>query len=59
MVSPLVVSRKQGFVVADADLSYERHLACCTNYAVATYRELMGNIVTRTKPNGRSVALTL
>ncbi|MEW6495201.1 MAG: ATP-binding protein [Cyanobacteriota bacterium] len=50
---------EQGFVVADADLSPERRLAGSKNHAVATYRELMGNIATRTHPNGGAIALIL
>ncbi len=50
---------EQGFVVADADLSPERRLAGSKNQSVATYRELMGNIATRTNPNGGTIALIL
>ena len=50
---------EQGFVVADADLSPERRLAGSKNQAVATYRELMRNIATRTNPNGGAIALIL
>lgn len=50
---------EQGFVVADADLSPERRLAGSKNHAVATYRELMGNIATRTHPSGGAIALIL
>lgn len=50
---------EQGFVVADADLSPERRLAGSKNHGVATYRELMGNIATRTNPNGGAIALIL
>jgi hypothetical protein len=50
---------EQGFVVADADLSPERRLAGSQNQGVATYRELMGNIATRTNPNGGAIALIL
>ncbi len=50
---------EQGFVVADADLSPERRLAGSNNQGVATYRELMGNIATRTNPNGGAIALIL
>lgn len=42
----------RNFVVADADLSPERRLAGSTGQAVATYRELMRNLSTRTKPDG-------
>jgi hypothetical protein len=50
---------EQGFVVADADLSPERRLSGSNNQGVATYRELMGNIATRTNPNGGAIALIL
>jgi hypothetical protein len=50
---------EQGFVVADADLSPERRLAGSNSQGVATYRELMGNIATRTNPNGGAIALIL
>ncbi len=50
---------EQGYVVADVDLSPERRLAGSKNHAVATYRELMGNIATRTHPNGGAIALIL
>ncbi|MGB7442424.1 MAG: ATP-binding protein [Coleofasciculaceae cyanobacterium] len=50
---------EQGFVVADADLSPERRLAGSKNQGVATYRELMKNIATRTNPNGGAIALIL
>ena len=50
---------EQGFVVADADLSPERRLAGSNHQGVATYRELMGNIATRTNPNGGAIALIL
>ncbi len=46
-------------MVADADLSPERRLAGSKNQSVATYRELMGNIATRTNPNGGAIALML
>lgn len=50
---------EQGFVVADADLSPERRLAGSNHQGVATYRELMGNIATRTNPSGGAIALIL
>ena len=50
---------EKGFVVADADLSPERRLAGGNNQGVATYRELMGNIATRTNPSGGAIALIL
>jgi len=50
---------EQGFVVADADLSSELRLAGSKNQAIATYRELMKNLATRTKPGGGAIALIL
>jgi hypothetical protein len=40
------------FVVADADLSPERRLAGTNGQGVGTYRELVGNLATRTRPTG-------
>ena len=37
----------------------ERRLAGSKNQSVATYRELMGIIATRTNPNGGAIALIL
>jgi hypothetical protein len=53
------LAMEQGFVVADADLSPERRLAGSSSQGVATYRELMGNIATKTNPNGGAIALIL
>lgn len=50
---------EQGFVVADADLSPERRITGSNKQGVATYRELMGNMATRTNPNGGAIALIL
>ena len=47
------------FVVADADLSPERRLAGTDGQGVATYRELMRNIATKTHPTGGALALVL
>lgn len=49
----------QGFVVADADLSPERRLTGSNGQGVATYRELMRNIATKTNPDGGAIALIL
>jgi hypothetical protein len=43
---------EQGFVVADADLSSERRLAGTNNEGLATYRELMSRLATKTRPDG-------
>lgn len=44
----------QDFVVADADLSPERRLVGTTNgrEGIATYRELLKNMATKTRPDG-------
>lgn len=41
-----------GFVVTDADLSLERRLAGSSNQGLATYRELMSRLATKTRPDG-------
>ena len=43
---------EQGFVVADVDLSSQRRLAGSNNEALATYRELMSCLATKTRPDG-------
>ncbi|GAA6624170.1 ATP-binding protein [Scytonema sp. NUACC26] len=43
---------EQGFVVTDADLSLERRLAGSNNEGLATYRELMSHLATKTRPDG-------
>lgn len=50
---------EQNFVVADVDLSPERRLAGTEGQGVATYRELMRNIATKTHPTGGALALIL
>lgn len=50
---------EQGFVVADVDLSPQLRLAGSKNQALATYRELMKNLATRTHANGGASALIL
>ncbi|MBW4546319.1 MAG: ATP-binding protein [Symplocastrum torsivum CPER-KK1] len=50
---------EQGFVVADVDLSPERRLAGTNGQGVATYRELMRNIATKTNPDGGAMKLIL
>lgn len=50
---------ERGFVVADADLSPERRLGGSKGQAVATYRELMHNLSTRTRPDGGALAAIL
>lgn len=49
----------QGFLVADADLSPERRLQGTRGQGLATYRELIGNLSTKTKPEGGALTLVL
>lgn len=49
----------RGFVVADADLSPERRLTGSQRQGVATYRELMKNLATRTRPDGGALSAIL
>ncbi len=49
----------RGFVVADADLSPERRFQGTRGQGLATYRELMGNLSTKTKPEGGALPLVL
>ena len=48
-----------GFVVADADLSPERRLQGGQGQGLATYRELIRNISTKTRPEGGALNLIL
>lgn len=48
-----------GFVVADADLSPERRLQGGQGQGLATYRELIRNISTKTRPEGGALNLVL
>jgi P-loop Domain of unknown function (DUF2791) len=50
---------EQGFVVADADLSTERRLAGTNNEGLATYRELMSSLATKTRPDGGALVSIL
>ena len=49
----------RGFIVADADLSPERRLQGTNGQGLATYRELIGNLSTKTKPEGGALTLIL
>ena len=49
----------RGFIVADADLSPERYLHGSHGKGLATYRELIQNLSTKTKPEGGALALVL
>ncbi len=50
---------ERGFVVADADLSPERRLQGTKGQGLATYRELIRNLSTRTRPEGGALQLIL
>ena len=49
----------RGFIVADADLSPERRLHGTHGQGLATYRELIGNLSTKTRPEGGALTLVL
>ena len=49
----------RGFIVADADLSPERRLQGTRGQGLATYRELISNLSTKTKPEGGALTLIL
>ncbi len=50
---------ERNFVVADADLSPERRLQGTHGQGLATYRELMRSLATRTRPEGGALTLIL
>ena len=49
----------RGFIVCDADLSPERRLQGTHGQGLATYRELIRNLSTKTKPEGGALNLCL
>ncbi len=49
----------RGFIVADADLSPERRLHGTKGQGLATYRELISNLATKTRPEGGALTLVL
>ena len=49
----------RGFIVADADLSPERRLHGTQGQGLATYRELVSNLSTKTRPEGGALTLVL
>lgn len=49
----------RGFVVVDADLSPNRRLHGTAGQGLATYRELVANLATKTKPEGGALVLVL
>ena len=52
-------SMGENFVVADADLSPERRLQGGQGQGLSTYRELIRNLSTKTRPEGGALALVL
>lgn len=50
---------ERGFVVVDADLSPERRFVGTKGQGLATYKELMKNMSTKTKPDGGALPLLL
>ena len=50
---------ERNFVVVDADLSPERRLQGTKGQGLATYRELVRNMATRTRPEGGALSLIL
>lgn len=52
-------SMGENFVVADADLSPERRLQGGQSQGLSTYRELIRNLSTKTRPEGGALALVL
>lgn len=50
---------KRGFVVVDADLSPERRLMGTKGQGLATYKELIRNMSTKTRPDGGALSLIL
>ena len=49
----------RGFVVVDADLSPERRLQGTRGQGLATYKELIRNMSTKTRPEGGALTLIL
>ncbi|WP_025689817.1 ATP-binding protein [Paenibacillus zanthoxyli] len=49
----------RGFAVADADLSPERRLVGTKGQGLATYKELMSHLSTRTRPDGGALEAVL
>ncbi|MBD1854077.1 MULTISPECIES: ATP-binding protein [Leptolyngbya] len=53
------LAMEQGFVVADADITPDRRLVGSQGAGVATYRELMRNLATKSRPEGGALTLIL
>ena len=49
----------KGFIVVDADLSPDRRLQGTNGQGLATYRELIRNLSTKTRPEGGALGLVL
>lgn len=49
----------RNFIVLDADLSPERRLQGSKGQGLATYRELVQNLATKTRPEGGALTLVL
>ena len=49
----------ENFVVADVDLSPERRIFGTKGQGLATYKELIGNLSTKTRPDGGALSLVL
>jgi len=49
----------KGFAVVDADLSPERRFAGTKGQGLATYKELIQNLATKSKPDGGALSLVL
>jgi P-loop Domain of unknown function (DUF2791) len=50
---------ERGFVVADADITPDRRLSGSNGASIATYRELMHNLSTKSRPDGGALATIL
>lgn len=53
------LAMEQGFVVADADITPDRRLVGSQGAGVATYRELMRNLATKSRPEGGALTIIL
>ncbi|MBD1844569.1 ATP-binding protein [Cyanobacteria bacterium FACHB-63] len=53
------LAMESGFVVADADITPDRRLAGSQGAGVATYRELMRNLATKSRPEGGALTIIL
>ncbi len=53
------LAMENGFVVADADITPERRLVGSQGAGIATYRELMRNLATKSRPEGGALSTIL